>query len=187
MRFVETGVEGAWVIEPTPHQDGRGRFLRAWCAREFAEHGVEFVPVQANMGYSVAKGTVRGLHWQTAPAIEAKLVRCTRGAMFDVVVDLRPRSATFGKWYGVELTADNSRMLYVPPCCAHGYQTLEAHTEMHYMASEFYTPSAAKGARFDDPAFAIRWPLAATVVSEQDRSWPLLASAALVVQAESAR
>jgi dTDP-4-dehydrorhamnose 3,5-epimerase len=173
MHFKETDVAGAMVIDPAPHQDERGRFMRAWCSREFAEHGINFVPVQANMGFSVSKGTVRGMHYQAEPALEAKLVRCTRGAMLDVVLDLRPESPSFGEWYGAELTADNGRMLYLPEGCAHGYQTLEEFTEMHYMTSAFYTPSAVRGVRFDDPAFGIEWPLAATVVSEQDRSWPL--------------
>jgi dTDP-4-dehydrorhamnose 3,5-epimerase len=176
MRFTETAVAGAWTIDPAPHQDERGRFMRAWCIREFAEHGMDFIPVQANMGFSITKGTLRGMHLQEAPAIEAKLVRCTRGSMFDVVLDLRPDSPTFGKWYGVELSAENGRMLYVPGLCAHGYQTLEDRTEMHYMASEFYTPGAARGLRCDDPVFAIQWPLAATVVSDQDRNWPLIES-----------
>jgi len=175
MYFTETVVAGAVVIDPAPHQDVRGRFMRAWCAREFADHGLEFVPVQANMGLSLKRGTVRGMHFQEAPALEAKLVRCTRGAIFDIVLDLRPASPSYGKWYGVELTADNGRMLYVPEHCAHGYQALDELTEMHYMASAFYTPSAVRGVRFDDPAFDIRWPLAATVVSEQDRSWPIVA------------
>src|SRR5579864_1423137 len=100
MRFIETGIAGAWMVHPSPHQDDRGRFLRAWCAREFAEHGVDFVPVQANMALSIAKGTIRGMHLQVAPAFEAKLVRCTRGALYDVVLDLRPESPTYGKWYG---------------------------------------------------------------------------------------
>jgi dTDP-4-dehydrorhamnose 3,5-epimerase len=173
MHFKETDVAGAMVIDPAPHQDERGRFMRAWCSREFAEHGIDFLPVQANMGFSVSKGTVRGMHYQAEPAFEAKLVRCTRGAMLDVVLDLRPESRSFGEWYGAELTADNGRMLYLPEGCAHGYQTLEEFTEMHYMTSAFYTPSAVRGVRFDDPAFGIEWPLAATVVSEQDRSWPL--------------
>jgi dTDP-4-dehydrorhamnose 3,5-epimerase len=128
------------------------------------------------MGYSVAKGTLRGMHFQKAPALEAKLVRCTRGAMFDVLLDLRPGSSTYGKWYGVELTADNGRMLYVPEQCAHGYQTLQQDTEMHYLTSAFYTPGAATGVRFDDPAFAIQWPLTPTVISQQDRNWPLVRS-----------
>jgi len=170
---METGIEGARVIDPSPHHDDRGRFLRAWCAREFAEHAVNFLPVQANLGFSKTRGTVRGMHFQEAPATEAKLVRCTRGAIFDVVVDLRPGSLSYGKWYGVELSAENCRMLYVPENCAHGYQTLEDCTEMYYMTSGFYTPNAARGVRFDDPGFGIRWPLDATVISEQDRSWPL--------------
>jgi dTDP-4-dehydrorhamnose 3,5-epimerase len=113
------------------------------------------------------------MHFQVAPASEAKLVRCTKGAIFDIVLDLRPGSTTLGKWHGVELSNENGRMLYLPPGCAHGYQTLAAATEMHYMTSAFYTPSAAKGVRFDDPAFAIDWPLAVTELSEQDRNWPL--------------
>jgi dTDP-4-dehydrorhamnose 3,5-epimerase len=174
MRFTETCIAGAMVIDPNPHQDDRGRFLRAWCAREFAEHGLDFLPVQANLGFSISRGTVRGMHFQQEPAIEAKLVRCTRGAIFDVVLDLRPESPSCGEWYGVELSAENGRMLYVPGNCAHGYQTLEECTEMYYMTSAFYTPSAVGGVRFDDPAFGIRWPLVATVVSDQDRNWPLV-------------
>jgi len=146
--------------------------MRAWCAREFAEQGINFAPVQANMGFSLRKGTLRGMHYQIEPALEAKLVRCTRGSMFDVVLDLRHESPNYSKWFGVELSAENGRMLYLPEGCAHGYQTLEDNTEMHYMASTVYTPSAARGARFDDPAFQIQWPLAVTAISEQDRSWP---------------
>jgi dTDP-4-dehydrorhamnose 3,5-epimerase len=174
MKFSETGIAGAIVIDPDPREDSRGRFLRAWCLREFVEHGIDFAPVQANLGFSPMKGTLRGMHFQKAPALEAKLIRCTRGAMFDVVLDVRPDSPSYGAWYGTELTAANARVLYIPEGCAHGYQTLEADTEMHYMTSAFYTPSAAYGVRFDDAAFDIRWPLAATVVSEQDRNWPLV-------------
>jgi len=173
MRFTQIEIAGAKVIDPTPHEDDRGRFFRAWCTQEFAEQGINFEPVQANMGFSTRKGTVRGIHYQVAPALEAKLVRCTRGAMFDVVLDVRPDSKTYGKWYGAELTADNARMLYLPEGCAHGYQTLEDCTEMHYMASHIYTPNAARGVRFDDPAFQIHWPLPVSVISEQDRNWPL--------------
>jgi len=173
LHFTETGIASAWMIDSKFHQDERGRFFRAWCSQEFQEHGITFLPVQANMGLSVRKGTVRGMHFQIKPALEAKLVRCTRGAMFDVALDLRPESPTYGKWYGTELTADNSRMLYVPEGCGHGYQTLEDDTEMYYMTSQFYTPNAARGARFNDPVFAIQWPLAPTVVSDQDRNWPL--------------
>jgi dTDP-4-dehydrorhamnose 3,5-epimerase len=174
VRFIDTDVIGAKLVYPTPHEDNRGRFMRAWCAREFAEHGLNFSPVQANIGFSIQKGTVRGMHYQEAPALEAKLVRCTRGAMFDVVLDLRENSASYGKWYGTELSAENGRMLYVPEHCAHGYQTLEDRTEMYYMTSAFYAPEAVRGARFDDPAFAIRWPLAPASISEQDRAWPLV-------------
>lgn len=174
MRFSEIGLKGTWVIDPEPHEDERGRFMRAWCAREFAEHGLDFLPVQANMGYSARKGTIRGMHFQETPAIEAKLMRCTRGAIFDVVIDLRPKSPSFSEWRGIELTAQNGRMLYVPERCAHGYQTLEESTEIYYMTSALYAPGAVRGVRFDDPAFSIQWPLVPTVVSEQDCNWPLL-------------
>lgn len=176
MHFTQTKIAGAKVIDPTPHADDRGRFMRAWCAKEFAENGINFVPVQANMGHSFRKGTTRGMHFQTSVAPEAKLVRCTRGSMFDVVLDLRPDSSSYGQWYGIELSAENGRMLFLPELCAHGYQTLEDDTEMHYMASAVYTPAAAKGVRFDDPAFRIEWPLTATAMSEQDRNWPLIVS-----------
>lgn len=174
MYFSDPIIPGAKLIDPNPHQDNRGRFLRAWCVQEFSDHGINFSPVQANMGYSPQKGTVRGMHYQETPALEAKLVRCTRGSMFDVALDLRPDSPTYGKWYSVELSAQNGRMLYVPEMCAHGYQTLEDDTEMHYMTSAFYTPAAARGIRFDDPAFGIEWPLPVASISEQDRNWPLL-------------
>ena len=149
--------------------------MRAWCAREFAENGINFSPVQANMGFSIKKGTIRGMHFQNEPALEAKLVRCTRGRMFDVALDLRPNSETYGKWYATELSADNGKLLFVPEMFAHGYQTLEDDTEMHYMTSAFYAPAAASGVRFDDPFFGIEWPIDATVVSDQDRNWPLVA------------
>jgi dTDP-4-dehydrorhamnose 3,5-epimerase len=171
MRFTETGIPGVWVIDPDFREDNRGRFFRAWCLREFAEHGINFVPVQANMGFSTQKGTVRGLHFQAEPAVEAKLVRCTRGAMFDVALDLRADSPTYGQWFGAELSAENGRMLYVPEHCGHGYQSLVDGTEMHYLTSQYYAPTAASGARFDDPAFGIQWPLEVSTVSEQDRSW----------------
>jgi dTDP-4-dehydrorhamnose 3,5-epimerase len=174
MQFTETGVVGVWVIDPSPHQDRRGRFMRAWCAREFEDHGLHFQPVQANMGLSVQKATVRGMHYQEAPAAEIKLVRCTRGSIFDVALDLRPESPSYRKWYGTELSAENGRMLYVPEGCAHGYQTLEENTEMYYMTSGFYAPNSVRGVRFDDPAFGIEWPFAATVLSEQDQKWPLI-------------
>ncbi|MGA1999901.1 MAG: dTDP-4-dehydrorhamnose 3,5-epimerase family protein [Terriglobales bacterium] len=177
MGFMPTGVVGALSIDPILREDDRGHFARAWCKREFAEQGIDFVPVQANTGLSVRKGTLRGMHFQVEPALEAKLISCTRGAIFDVVLDLRPESPSYRKWYGAELSAANRRMLYIPERCAHGYQTLEDCTDVYYMASQYYTPSAARGVRFDDPAFGIQWPLAATAMSEQDRNWPLVSGA----------
>ena len=171
MQFTKTAIAGVWVIDPDFPPAARGPFFRAWCHREFTEHGIDFLPVQANMGFSLRKGTVRGMHFQVEPVVEAKLVRCTRGAMFDVALDLRADSQTYGQWFGTELSAENGRMLYVPEHCAHGYQSLEDETEMHYMTSQPYTPDAASGVRFDDPAFNIRWPRDVTMVSEQDRGW----------------
>jgi dTDP-4-dehydrorhamnose 3,5-epimerase len=174
MWFRETGLVGVKAIDPDPREDDRGRFMRAWCAREFAERGLDFLPVQANLGFSVQKGTVRGMHLQEAPAREAKLVRCTRGAIFDVVLDLRPKSPTYGKGYATELSAENGRMMYVPEQCAHGYPTLEGDTEMYYMASAYYTPSAVRGVRFDDPRSAFNGPWllqGSPSKTEVGRSW----------------
>jgi dTDP-4-dehydrorhamnose 3,5-epimerase len=179
MLFRQCTVAGAWLIEPTPHEDQRGRFMRAWCAREFHEHGIDFAPLQANMGFSRKKGTIRGMHYQVAPALEAKLVRCTRGALFDVVLDLRRESSTYLRWHGVHLTPENGRMLYAPEGCAHGCQALADDTEFHYMASVAFSPEHATGVRYDDPTFAIEWPEAVTLVSEQDRQWPLLGKTAV--------
>src|SRR5262249_818944 len=128
MHFTKTKVAGAWIVEPSPHHDERGRFMRVWCVREFEEHGIHFLPVQANMQFNPRKGTLRGLHLQVAPALEAKLVRCTRGTIFDVAVDLRPESLSFGEWCSAELSAENGRMLYVPEHCAHGFQSIEANS-----------------------------------------------------------
>jgi dTDP-4-dehydrorhamnose 3,5-epimerase len=174
MRFTECAIPGAWVIDPTPHADDRGRFMRAWCADEFLAHGITFVPVQANLVFSKRAGTLRGMHYQVAPHLEAKLVRCTRGGVFDVLVDLRPGSATFGRWYGTDLTAENGRMLYVPPMCAHASQALADDTEIHYMASAAFAPDAARGLRYDDSTVAVRWPLTPAHLSGQDRGWPHL-------------
>ena len=176
MRFSQLSIEGAWLIEPTPHEDQRGRFMRAWCTQEFRQHGIEFTPMQANMGLSRRKGTIRGMHFQVAPALEAKLVRCTRGALFDVVADVRPESPTYRRWYGVELTPENGSMLYVPEGCAHGCQSLADTTEFHYMASAVFAPGQARGVRYDDPALRIEWPQPVSVVSDQDRNWPLIGS-----------
>ena len=174
MFFTDTRVADAWIIDPSPYYDERGRFMRTWCVHEFERHGIHFQPVQANMQFSSRKGTVRGLHLQVAPALEAKLVRCTRGAIFDVVVDLRPGSPGFGTWCGTELTAENGRMLYVPEHCAHGFQCIEDNSEAMYLTSAFYAPDSCRGVRFDDPAIGIQWPLPVAAISKQDRGWPLL-------------
>lgn len=147
--------------------------MRAWCANEFAQNGIKFTPAQANMGFSHSRGTVRGMHYQVSPADEAKLVRCTRGSMFDVVLDLRPGSPSYLSWFGTQLSAENGRMLLIPEGCAHGCQSLEDNTEYLYMASCEFSPNHAKGVRHDDPAFKIEWPILTTVISEQDRNWPL--------------
>lgn len=174
MRFAESPIAGAWTVEPAPHADERGRFFRAWCAEEFAAQGIAFTPLQANLGSSRRAGTLRGMHYQVAPHEEAKLVRCTQGALFDVLVDVRPASPTYGKWFGAELTAENGRMLYVPAGCAHGYQTLVDDAEIYYLTSALYAPQAVRGLRYDDPTVAIRWPRPAVAVSEQDQHWPFL-------------
>jgi dTDP-4-dehydrorhamnose 3,5-epimerase len=173
MQFKRTDVLDAWLVDPSPHVDARGRFMRAWCEREFAGQGIRFTPVQSNLVYSRLKGTVRGLHYQLAPSLEAKLVRCTRGAVFDLVLDLRRDSPTYLCWFGTRLSPEDGRMLLVPEGCAHGCQSLEDDTEILYMASAHYAPGDARGVRHDDPAFAIQWPLAVSSISEQDRDWPL--------------
>jgi dTDP-4-dehydrorhamnose 3,5-epimerase len=172
MLLEPTELSGAFVVEMTRIEDDRGFFARAWCQKEFLEFGLNPNVLQANVGFSNKKGTLRGLHLQTAPWQEAKLVRCTMGAVYDVIVDLRPDSPTHRKWIGVELTQDNRKMLYVPEGFAQGYQTLADSTEIHYLTTQFYAPGFAKGVRFDDPAFGIAWPLPIAVISSQDRGWP---------------
>ena len=174
MFFQKTKIGGVIEVQLDRKTDERGFFARSWCRTEFEEAGLDSRLVQCSISYNERRGTLRGMHYQAAPFAEVKLVRCTRGSMFDVVLDVRRGSPTCKKWFAVELSAENGRMLYLPEGCAHGYQTLEDNTEMHYMASAVYTPSAALGARFDDPAFQIHWPLAVTAISEQDRSWPLI-------------
>jgi dTDP-4-dehydrorhamnose 3,5-epimerase len=172
MKFIPAGVAGAFIVEPEPHVDDRGAFSRIYCAREFAEHGLEPAVVQASTATTRRRGTVRGMHYQVAPALETKYVRCTRGAIFDQIVDLRPDSPTYLQSAGVELSADNGRGLFVPAMCAHGYQSLTDDNEVSYLMSQFYAPDLQRGVRFDDPAFGLRWPLPVTVVSAKDRSWP---------------
>jgi len=172
MIFRATRLSGAYIIEPERLEDQRGFFARAWCAREFEAHGLVFRPVQANMSYNRTKGTLRGMHYQVLPYAESKLIRCTRGTILDVIIDLRPDSTTYCEWIGVELTAENYQSLYVPECFAHGFQTLADDTEVTYHVSQFYTPAAERGIRFDDPAFGIRWPLEVNVISDKDQGWP---------------
>ena len=169
---MQTKIRGAYLIEPERREDDRGFFARVWCRREMDEHGLHRRMAQVNVGFTVRRGGLRGLHYQVPPREEVKLVRCTMGALFDVAVDLRPDSPSYTQWVGVELTAQNLRMLYVPEGCAHGYQTLVDDTEMCYQTSEFYAPELARGIRYDDPAFRIRWPLPVTSISLADRSWP---------------
>jgi dTDP-4-dehydrorhamnose 3,5-epimerase len=174
MIFEETEIPDVFVVSLDPRADERGFFARAFCAREFSEHGLEPGVVQANLAYSVKAGTTRGLHYQASSHPEAKFFRCIRGETFNVAVDMREGSATYGRWTGVVLSADNRRALYVPPSCAAGYQTLTDDAEILYFVSGFYAPEAERGVRLDDPALGIEWPLEPTVVSEKDRQWSLL-------------
>jgi dTDP-4-dehydrorhamnose 3,5-epimerase len=171
MRFVRTNVEGAYVVEPHKIEDERGFFARAWCEDELAEAGLCPRIKQSNMASSRAKGTLRGLHLQRSPHEEVKFVRCVKGAMFDVVVDLRPDSPTYLRWDGVELNDTNHLALYVPAGCATGYITLVDDTAMHYHASETFDAASATGIRFDDPIIDIEWPIEPTTMSVQDRTW----------------
>ena len=168
MKFRETELPGAYIIDIEPFEDDRGLFARTWCQREFEAHGLSSSIVQANISQNRQRGTLRGLHWQRQPYAECKLLRCTRGSVYDVIVDLRRDSDTFRSWVGVELTEQNHRMLLVPEDFAHGFQTLEDNSEIFYQVTQFYTPDAECGARYDDPAFAIDWPLDVTEISEKD-------------------
>jgi dTDP-4-dehydrorhamnose 3,5-epimerase len=172
MRFTETKVAGAYLIEPEPIADERGFFARTWCREEFAAHGLNPSLSQANISFNHRKGTLRGLHLQQAPYEEAKLVRCTRGAIWDLALDLRPGSPTHRAWFGAELSDANRAMLYVPEGCAHGFLTLTDDAEVAYQMSSPYVPEAARGVRFDDPAFGIEWPGEVVVINERDRSYP---------------
>jgi dTDP-4-dehydrorhamnose 3,5-epimerase len=174
MHFTATKLGGAYVVEPQPHADSRGLFARTYCAREFREQGLIEVFVQCNTSWNVRRGTIRGLHYQLSPSPEVKLVRCTAGALWDVIVDLRPDSPTYLQHVGVELTASNRLALYIPMMFAHGFQTLEEGTEVFYQMSEFYTPKLAQGLRYDDPKLGIQWPLPVTSISDQDLNWTLL-------------
>jgi dTDP-4-dehydrorhamnose 3,5-epimerase len=172
--FTETELSGALVIDLDRKEDNRGFFARAFCQQEFTEHGLKPVIAQANIAFNRRRGTLRGMHFQFPPAAETKLVRCTRGAILDIIVDLRPESPTYLDHVAVELRADNHRALYVPERFAHGYQALEDATETSYQAGEFYSPGAESGLRYDDPTLALSWPLPVTEISDKDLNWPSL-------------
>jgi len=171
MIFTETEIPGAFIVDWEPREDSRGFFARAFCAREFEAHGLISAFPQANVAFNRKRGTVRGLHFSVPPSVEAKFVRCVQGSIYDVIVDLRPDSPAYLQWFGVELSAANGRALYVPPMCAHGYQTLSDNAIVFYAHSDFYAPENERGYRADDPAFGIRWPLPFTELSAKDRSW----------------
>jgi len=170
--FTETELKGAYIIEIEKLTDHRGFFARSWCQNEFKNYGLTTRLVQANVSYNKNMGTLRGMHYQLSPYEETKLVRCTRGAIYDVIIDLRPASPTYAQWIGVELTAENYKMLYVPENFAHGFITLEDDTEITYQVSQFYTPGSERGIRWDDVAFSIDWPIEIHVISDKDKSWP---------------
>lgn len=172
MIFEEIELPGAFRVDLEPIADERGFFARAWCAREFEEHGLDARLVQCNVSYNRRRATLRGLHFQRPPHEEPKLVRCTAGAIWDVIVDLRPGSPTHRRWHGEELSAANRRALFVPGGCAHGFLTLADDSEVFYQMGEFHHPDSADGVRWDDPAFAIDWPVAPEVISERDRGYP---------------
>lgn len=176
MIFTPARLAGVMLVDLEPHQDERGWFARAWCAREFAEHGLDPHLAQASFSFNHRRGTLRGLHYQRPPHGEAKLVRCISGAIWDVAVDLRPGSPTRGTWQAFELSAANRRALYIPEGFAHGFQTLAPDTEVLYLISAFHTPEAAAGFRHDDPTFAISWPLPVASISPRDTAWPVFAA-----------
>lgn len=172
MTFLETNLPGAVVIEPEKLEDKRGFFTRSWCQREFEAHGLNPTVVQCNISFNRKKGTLRGMHYQAAPYEEAKLVRCTMGSIYDVIIDLRAKSPTFKQHFATVLTAHNRKMLYVPEGFAHGFLTLEDNTEVFYQISAFYVSECARGIRWNDPHFGLSWPAAITVVSERDQHYP---------------
>lgn len=173
MIFTEIKLKGAYIIDIEPIEDERGFFARSWCRNEFEKHGLNPDLVQCNISFNKKKGTLRGMHYQIAPHEESKLVRCTRGSLFDVIIDLRKNSETYKEWFGVELSVENSRMIYIPGGFAHGFQTLEDNTEIFYQMSEYYYPECAEGLRCDDLAFGIDWPITDKIISERDMAFDL--------------
>jgi dTDP-4-dehydrorhamnose 3,5-epimerase len=173
MIFIETKLEGAFLIDIEPREDERGFFARAWCKNEFEEHGLNPRLVQCNISFNKKRGTLRGMHYQGAPFEEAKVVRCTRGAIYDVIIDLRSDSPTYRQWFSAELSAENRRALYIPEGFAHGFQTLADNSELFYQMSEFFHPESARGLRWNDPKFGIPWPNINPIISAQDNDWEL--------------
>ncbi len=171
MVFNKTKLQDALILEPEKIQDARGFFATTWCQKDFAAHGLNVSLVQCNVSYNRAAGTLRGMHFQIAPFSQAKLVRCTRGAIYDVIIDLRTDSPTFKQWVAAELTESNHRLVYIPKGFAHGFQTLKDDSEVFYQMSEFYAPGYAQGVRWNDAAFDIEWPLGVTVISDRDNSY----------------
>lgn len=174
MIFRETKIKGAYIIEIEKIEDERGFFARSFCRAEFKKYGLNSQVAQCNVSYNKKRGTLRGMHYQAAPHEEAKLIRCIKGSMYDVIIDLRPDSPTFKQWISIELAAGNHTMLYVPKGFAHGFQTLLDDTEVFYQMSELYYPESARGVRWDDPAFGITWPISQPILSPKDCSYPFL-------------
>lgn len=172
MIFTESQLHGAFLIDPEKIEDSRGFFARTWCRREFERHGISFQPVQCNVSFNENKGVLRGMHYQAAPHQEAKLIWCIKGAIHDVIIDLRPLSPTFTQHVAVVLSAENRRMFYIPEGFAHGFQTLQNESEIFYQMSEFYAPEFAKGVRWNDPLFGIQWPMDERIISDRDQSYP---------------
>nr|WP_290227278.1 dTDP-4-dehydrorhamnose 3,5-epimerase [Trichocoleus desertorum] len=183
MLFTETPLKGAFVIDLEQRSDHRGFFARTFCAKEFEDHGLKPTVAQCNLSYNHKQGTLRGMHYQTPPAAETKLIRCTQGGIYDVIIDMRPDSPTYLAHFGIELTAENRRALYVPEMFAHGYQALTDGAEVIYQVGEFYTPGYERGLRYNDPFFKIEWPLPVTEISEKDQSWPLFETVMVGAQA----
>jgi dTDP-4-dehydrorhamnose 3,5-epimerase len=172
MIFLETRLKGAFIIEPERREDERGYFARTWCKQEAEAHRLKPTWVQCNTSFNLKRGTLRGMHYQTAPHVESKLIRCTRGAIYDVIIDLRPASPSFKRWISIELSAQNSKMIYVPEGFAHGFLTLADHTEVFYQMSEFYVAEYASGVRWNDTAFGVLWPENVEVISQRDNQYP---------------
>jgi dTDP-4-dehydrorhamnose 3,5-epimerase len=170
--FLETPLPGAFVLGAESHEDSRGSFTRTFCRREFEEHGLDPQVAQCNLSFNRRRGTLRGMHYQAAPREEVKLVRCVRGAIYDVIIDLRPDSPTYTRHFGIVLSAEERNALYIPRGFAHGFQSLEDGTEVMYQMSEFYSPEHARGVRWDDPAFGIEWPISDPIILERDATYP---------------